>query len=279
MKTFSIGPGPEKSRIIPCPLCGQEKDSPAWKRDVLFKKCGKCGLIFQNPQPVQEDVIHRYDKDYFSYELENETNFFQLMLLSLQDIGFFDLEREILALGGPFLDVGCATGMLISYLRDKGFPVKGVEVCAGSAEYGRKTRGVDIINSTLQEAELPAESLSVLHSSHLIEHLTDPKGFVREAYKLLKPKGYFICTTPNSSGFQAIITGGGWRSAISDHMVLFSKRTLAYMVQEAGFKILKIKTWGGIAKGLAPGFIKAPADILAKLFGFGDVMIILARKV
>ena len=50
------------------------------------------------------------------------------------------------------------------------------------------------------------------------------------------------------------------------------------LLRKAGFKVEAIRTWGGIAAGLAPRPIKSVIDRLAKAFGFGDVMILRAAK-
>jgi len=94
----------------------------------------------------------------------------------------------------------------------------------------------------------------------------------------LKPGGLFITTTPNSSSLQAKLFGKNWRSAIADHMYLFSLNTLTRLIKKQKFNILQTGTWGGLAAGIVPGIIKKPADILAKKFGFGDVMVVLAQK-
>jgi 2-polyprenyl-3-methyl-5-hydroxy-6-metoxy-1,4-benzoquinol methylase len=245
--------------------------------DYGFSKCPSCGLIYQYPRPKQEQLVSRYDREYFAYELENERGFFGLMKKALADVRFFE-EIETSVGAGRFLDVGCATGMLLAEMKRRGWNEKGVEVCAPSAEYGRRERGVDIHTGTLEEASFSGESFDVVHASHLIEHLTEPEGFLRELFRLLKPGGWAIITTPNAAGLQARLFGGGWRSAIADHMYLFSRATLTALMRKSGFEIERWKTWGGIAAGLAPGPIKRLVDASAKRFGFGDVMVIRARK-
>ena len=69
-----------------------------------------------------------------------------------------------------------------------------------------------------------------------------------------------LVTTPNIKGFQAGLFGKKWRSAIADHLTLFSKKSLRSMLAKAGFTILKIRTWGGLAKGTAPKLIKFIMD-------------------
>jgi len=53
---------------------------------------------------------------------------------------------------------------------------------------------------------------------------------------------------------------------------------LKRLLRKEGFKVLKIKTWGGLAVGTAPLIIKKPADYPAKKFGLGDVMLFLVEK-
>jgi len=69
-----------------------------------------------------------------------------------------------------------------------------------------------------------------------------------------------------------------WRSAIADHLTLFSKKTLRAMLVATGYQILQTVTWGGLANGSVPTVVKRPVDFLAKRMGFGDVVLILARK-
>ncbi len=227
--------------------------------------------------PSLRDLEGRYADDYFSYEFHNEENFFNLMRLGLCDIRFDEMDRDSLE-NTNFLDIGCATGMLLAHMKEKGWRVSGVDICRQSARYGTEKRGVPIFAGTLEEARFPDRHFSVIHFSHLIEHVIDPKAFISEVRRILTDKGKAIITTPNIRGFQARLFGKAWRSAIPDHLHLFSKKTLARLLSDSGFEIEKIVTWGGIAKGAAPSWLKSPLDRLAKTWGFGDVMLFLARK-
>ncbi|RKX77408.1 MAG: class I SAM-dependent methyltransferase [Spirochaetes bacterium] len=279
MKTYSSTAGKERLRYIThCTLCNSYEHKPIISGDgFLFVKCNSCGLVFQNPQPGEIELRERYGGDYFRYEKDNEKNFFNLMLLGLRDIGFNKIASQ---LNGKksFLDVGCATGMLIHHMKSNGWAEQGVEICRPSAIYGIRDKGVKIFIGTLEEACFEPESFNVIHCSHLIEHLTDPLRFFTEVFRILKPGGFFIVTTPNIDGFQARLFKEKWRSAIADHMYLFSRKTIEKLFHRTGFKVLKSKTWGGLAKGTAPAIVKGFADFLAKKMGIGDVMIYLTQK-
>jgi 2-polyprenyl-3-methyl-5-hydroxy-6-metoxy-1,4-benzoquinol methylase len=241
--------------------------------------------VQRNPQPLQNEIIARYSNmygdDYLSYELANETAFLKLQQLALVDAGFDKLAKTLFSRISDkqpsVLDIGCATGALIDTLRGQGWHVTGVEIspCAG---YARDKRKLDVSNIPLEENKFPDVSFDVVLASHLIEHLNDPKAFLLEIYRILKDGGSCFITTPNISGFQAHLFGSRWRSAIFDHLYLFSVNTLSKLLKTAGFKIERVRTWGGLAAGTAPGWLKKTVDLLAKRFGFGDVMIIRARK-
>jgi 2-polyprenyl-3-methyl-5-hydroxy-6-metoxy-1,4-benzoquinol methylase len=277
-KTYSSPPGSERQESAGCPGCGARSARPFLACDgFAFVRCGGCALVYQDPRPVFEDLRRRYGEHYFSYELENERNFFGLMKMGLRDIGF-----EVLTAPLPgtraFLDIGCATGMLIESMKEAGWDARGVDLCRESAEYGMAHRGIRIFVGTLEEAAFPDESFSVVHFSHLIEHVPDPRAFLHEVRRVLRPGGFAVITTPNIDGLQARLFGKQWRSAIADHLTLFSRKTLQRMIREAGFDVRRTVTWGGLAAGTAPAIIKRPMDILAKRLGFGDVVLKLAVK-
>lgn len=277
MKTFSKPAGGERLNEVVCALCSRDDARRLYTSDSLWVRCRSCGLVYQNPQPVRDELLGRYDEEYFRYEIENESRFFELMKLGLSDIRFSEIEASLDGERG-FLDVGCATGMLLEWVKSRGWREKGVEVCRPAAEFGRSARGVDIIDGTLEEASLGSSTLDMVHCSHLIEHLNDPKGFVRAVARVLKPGGYFAVTTPNIAGFQARLFRSEWRSLIADHLYLFSVRTLRRLLEEAGFTVQRVRTWGGLGMGTAPDFIKRPMDRIAKRLGVGDVVIMLARR-
>jgi SAM-dependent methyltransferase len=229
---------------------------------------------------VQTAVHERYSgEDYLNYELANEKSFFRLGKLALYDADISEIEEEADLTGNRrALEIGCATGALLEFLIWRGWEAQGVEISAAEAAYAASKRNLNVSNLPLEENHFPDEYFSLVVASHLIEHLNNPKAFVHEVCRVLTPGGRFLVTTPNISGFQARLFRNKWRSAIFDHLYLFSKDTLARLLIDEGFTIEKTVTWGGIAAGSAPKHFKRVLDIAAKLFGFGDVMLMRAVK-
>ncbi|OHD26452.1 MAG: hypothetical protein A2064_14345 [Spirochaetes bacterium GWB1_66_5] len=277
MKTFSVGPVRDHFLEVPCPLCGSRRRRPVFRgKGCRFVACRDCALVYQNPQPVFEDLKGRYGQAYFQYEIANEDNFHRLMELGLADVDFAGRTAGFPA-GRRFLDVGCATGRLLETMRERGWQVRGVDLCPESAAYAAKHRGVEVFTGTLGEARFPAAGFHAVHFSHLIEHVPSPRGLLAEVRRILLPEGLAVVTTPNVDGLQARLFRGLWRSAIADHLTLFSVRTLRRLLEESGFRILAVQTWGGLAKGTAPSWLKGLVDRWAKRRGHGDVVLMLAQ--
>ena len=270
----------EKKQLIPCALCGELVFKPSLSCEGFsYVHCASCGLVQMNPQPLAGEISRRYGarcgEDYLAYELANEDAFLKLQLLALEDAGFCEPPLGEMK---RVLDIGCATGSLLARLREQGWETTGVEISFPQAEYCRQKRALDVRSLPLEENRFPGSSFNVVLASHLIEHLNDPAALIREVRRVLVPGGRFFVTTPNISGFQARLFKGRWRSAIFDHLYLFSVKTLSRLLRQQGFAIERIATWGGLAAGTAPEPLKRLFDKAAKRFGFGDVMIIRAKK-
>ncbi|GHV85740.1 hypothetical protein AGMMS50230_13480 [Spirochaetia bacterium] len=299
VKTWSTPVTAEETRLIPCTLCGGndfvfhfscsaslDKKSAA---GFTYVRCKHCGLIQINPQPNPAAVTLRYGGtetslaghggDYLAYEEANEAAFLKLQELGLRDAGFFNLEQRLFSkVHNPaVLDIGCATGALLAKLRDRGWAVQGVEISGPQAACCRR-RGLEVSSLPLEANHFAPQQFDLILASHLIEHLNDPGSFVREIYRICKPGGSFLVTTPNIGGFQAKLFGADWRSAIFDHLYLFSIKTLRKLLENAGFTVERVKTWGGLAAGIGPAPLKRIADAAVKCLNAGDVMIMRAVR-
>jgi 2-polyprenyl-3-methyl-5-hydroxy-6-metoxy-1,4-benzoquinol methylase len=277
MKTYSTPAEFTSRQRISCPLCGRDNARIFWQCEGFrYVRCPSCSLIYQHEQPQSWELKEHYDGEYTVYEEQNEQNFLRLALLGLKDAGFEKLEAGLPE--KSILDIGCATGALLKHFKERGYRALGIELDSRSAEAAKARNGITVIDRPLEEAGIADESFGLVHSSHVIEHVTDPRRLVEESYRVLKPGGCFIVTTPNSAGLQAKVFKERWRSAISDHLTLFNKKLLKRLLRESGFEVVTVKTWGGWAIGARPYFLKRTLDKMAKRYHFGDVVLVAGKK-
>lgn len=269
----------EDITFIQCDLCGSD-DTVDYLLfpDYKYVQCINCGHIYQNPQPHFKPLKNRYQEKYFQYELRNQDNFFTLMKKTLQDIKFHESITPEFSFQKKFLDIGCATGLLLNYIRQYGWEVQGIELGTYSVQYAKKKFNLPIVNKPLEETNIMDNSIDVVHWSHVIEHLPSPIQGLKKIYKMLKKGGYMLLTTPRVDSFQQRIFKDEWRSYHRDHLSIFSRKTLINMIKKTRFQIKKDFSWGGLAKGSAPSIIKKIADKSVKLLNKGDVIFILAQK-
>lgn len=108
-------------------------------------------------------------------------------------------------LNGNLLEYGAGTGSLITRLLRLGYSgkVTGADILP-KPEFlaGNATWIQGDLNGPL---DLPGESFDVIISTEVIEHLENPRATFREFYRLLKPAGTIIVTTPNQESIRSLL--------------------------------------------------------------------------
>jgi|HubBroStandDraft_1064217.scaffolds.fasta_scaffold247381_1 SAM-dependent methyltransferase len=94
------------------------------------------------------------------------------------------------------LDAGCGrTAPVLSLFKPKVAQAIGVDLVDFSPEL--RASGLTLLNRNLGDLGLPSESVDVVISRSVVEHLEDPAAVYRELCRVLKPGGSFIFITPN----------------------------------------------------------------------------------
>jgi SAM-dependent methyltransferase len=144
---------------------------------------------------------------------------------------------------GKLLEVGCGSGRFLSRMRKAGWEVQGVELDPVAAELAREQFALPVFAGTLPEANFPEGSFDAVVLSHVIEHVYDPVGLLKECRRVLKPGGRLTIVTPNvrSRGHQA------FREHWSEldpprHLNLFSIDTMRACGEHAGLQIEVLRT-------------------------------------
>lgn len=91
--------------------------------------------------------------------------------------------------------------------------------------------------------QLKTGSYDAILCSEVLEHLFQPLDVMKEAYRLLKPKGYFIVTVPNFDSLENLL--GHHREMLFDpakfwtieHIRLYNHETMTKLLTHCGFKV------------------------------------------
>jgi 2-polyprenyl-3-methyl-5-hydroxy-6-metoxy-1,4-benzoquinol methylase len=160
--------------------------------------------------------------------------------------------------GSRILDLGCGSGALCLRLADAGFAVTGCDALAESFKlHGQIPFVATDLNTDFAKA-FPAK-FDAISATELIEHVENPRHFLRQCRALLNDGGKIFLTTPNIDSAMAkayyVRTGNFWMFSDGDyegvgHVTPISKWLLLKSLQEAGFSVRTLESigdWGSFS--------------------------------
>lgn len=105
------------------------------------------------------------------------------------------INRLGLPSGAKILDLGCYPPYLFRLLQRKGYKVFGVSSTHEKIAHPK----VAILNLETDRLPYPANHFNLVVFSEVLEHLsTSPRLLFSQVYRVLKPGGFFLLTTPNA---------------------------------------------------------------------------------
>lgn len=241
-----------KSLTSVCPICqdpgikntaARVALSPDDDFDLL--RCACCGTWFFHPLPSAKQLAGFYRADYYTFDRESEEGkgrCFARWLSRRQPTG-------------RFLDVGCATGFVLSGIRQKSaWEVFGCELSPGASAYAREQLGLQVTTGQLADAAYARGFFDVIQVNNVLEHVLDPVGLLREIHRILKPAGRLLLNVPNGAN-DVLPLLAFWESeqhpprSKDGHLFFFTARTLETLFRQTGFRIQRQKTYS-LKRGL-----------------------------
>jgi SAM-dependent methyltransferase len=241
-----------------CPLCGSDDSSqvvyPA-RIDVAklgefafasrklpefmhlrLLSCPTCGVRYASPVLAPEFLADAYRDA--GYDSNDEANYAaQTYAAQLDSILPMIGDCEVA------LEIGAGNGAFLPHLQQAGFrQVIGVEPSHQAAAMAEETIRPLIRIGMFQAADFAPASISLISCFQTIEHVDNPRGLCADAYKLLQPGGAFFLIGHDFDSWVTRLVGE--RSPIFDieHLQLFSKDSLRYMLTECGYKDIQVGT-------------------------------------
>jgi 2-polyprenyl-3-methyl-5-hydroxy-6-metoxy-1,4-benzoquinol methylase len=143
---------------------------------------------------------------------------------------------------GRLLDVGCSCGYFMEVAAARGFDAHGVEFSANAIAAARPDIQARIHEGSLDT--LPDSApFDVVSAFDLIEHVPDPRGFLRGCAKRLRPGGVLLISTPDTGHFLRHLMRSRWPMLQPmQHLHLFSRQALEQALRSEGFDEVRVDT-------------------------------------
>jgi SAM-dependent methyltransferase len=143
---------------------------------------------------------------------------------------------------GPVLDVGCNTGEAMVAWRERGLETVGVEPNPRAAALAR-ARGLAVIESPIEEAELPRAYFASIVCSQLLEHVRDPLGVLERLRPALRPDGLLYVVVPNAESVWRRVFGDDWvHWHVPFHLRHFTRTSLGLQLMQVGLSVRRLDT-------------------------------------
>jgi len=212
-----------------------------------FVKCRNCGLIYQNPQPTQEEIQEAYPAAYETFNVGHPRSWLEMQAHR------YGIEKRCNTVvytkrqGGKILDIGCSTGTFLDAMRTKfGWEAYGVEVNEYAAEIARERFKLEIFTGSLKRASYPSDYFDAITLWDVLEHVTDPSSTLSEVKRIMKPDGILILRVPNYDSWGARIFGQTWAGLDAPrHLYVFSRKNLITVLDKNGFSTPKLSSFSG----------------------------------
>ena len=254
---------PKEWESVSCPFCNsgnyttyQIFGSRKQYRSVL---CKNCSLVYLTPRPKYDQ--HFIDAAYASYyqyvdnlQLNDDTiikhSGTHLFKKEIDYIGKYDLLKTAV------LDIGSGMGTFLYAAKPFYKDAVGLDVSVKMAEFVEKQLGVNVFITQLENFEYD-KKFSLIHMSHVLEHVPNPVEWLQKSKSLLEKKGVLVINVPNKFSLDRLFQhflyrikikkqfSSGWKdpARTPDHLFEPTIPSMKFLLKKTGYRILEYYTY------------------------------------
>lgn len=262
-----------------CYSCDSEnwRGFPELNKERLLQVCMNCGNVAYKVEPEDEAKI----RDYYRKEYRGQLSHQNLLTTNrkLQNIiKFLGDHLKAKEDAGQRLtcgDVGCATGYIPAYLRNRDHKATGSEWTVTMRRFAEHYYGIPVTEELDDRHQY-----DLITAYHVLEHLIEPDKKLKHYASLLKDDGRMMISTPHwldmleeASGTQVASFEHLFHK---DHINVFTKQSIRRLFAKAGLVVEKedLITYGQtyLLRKAAPGetvdaipLTENPEEVIDKL--------------
>jgi SAM-dependent methyltransferase len=202
--------------------------------NLKIMKCNNCGMHFLNPRLNQRSLNFFYNNIYRgNFDLKNKNKIFERGRRRGKYIYEYILNNLKKNDIKSVFEIGCGYGGILDYFKEKNIRVVGSEKDQNIISFA-KEKQLDIRNGELEVFDIN-EKCDLIILSHILEHIDNPKKFLKEIEKLLKPKGFIYIEVPGIENPKIIKRN---YSIQVGHLYYFTKATLSNLFDNKEYNLV-----------------------------------------
>ncbi|MGH8481710.1 MAG: class I SAM-dependent methyltransferase [Nevskiaceae bacterium] len=231
---------------VACCICGEhdadllsERDRHGVRSSVVI--CRACGRVRTSPRPTAQSYAQYYSEEYYGLEYGADDPgepFFRSQCE--RGRGIFEYLARAASLppaGSRVLEVGCSSGGILSYFRDRGYAVRGVDLSEPFTQYGKRRHGLDLAVGTVGQVAAAYQPGLIIYS-HTFEHVLDPDAELAAVRALLPRTGVLYIQVPGIKYLRRGYLMDFLAYVQFAHTYHFSLTTLTNLLARNGFALV-----------------------------------------
>jgi hypothetical protein len=248
--------GCDYSEIV-CPACGHAGETAFVKKNFEYKHCEVCKTLFVSPRPDKKAFIEYYrDAPSTRYWAEQ---FYRKTEKARRKKVYAPRAKNILQKikkhapdAGYLVDIGAGYGVFLeefSKLMTEDFSCMAIEP-SDSLSKICSDKGFLLIKKFMEEINRndigPCVNLTGVYTSfELLEHVYNPREFLRACAAVMSDNDILIFTTLSGTGFDIQLLWENSKSVFPPHHLnFFNPVSVQTLLENAGFDMLEVCTPG-----------------------------------
>jgi 2-polyprenyl-3-methyl-5-hydroxy-6-metoxy-1,4-benzoquinol methylase len=231
-----------------CPICKNAKfsnylickDYSVSGESFAIVQCTKCELIFTNPRPDEESMPTYYkSENYISHTNKDSNPIISQIYKYVRSISLANKLKLInkYSTGEKVLDFGSGTGNFVHYLNRHGKDAFGIEPNSNARNIA-KAKQKDHFFESLEEIN---SKFDIITAWHVIEHVSELRGTIKQLRKLLKKEGLLFIAVPNINSYDAKKYQEYWAGLdVPRHLYHFTKDSIKQLAKKTKLKIKEV---------------------------------------
>ena len=220
-------------------LCGTEGARRLFEksgREVV--RCPACRLEWSNPMPTAAELDAYYAQSYAdgTYSFFAEAQEVRRLIAQHRLDAIRDFVRP-----GSWLDVGASSGDFVE-VASAAHDIEGLEL-SQQAVADARSRGLRMHCGSVTDFA-PSEKYATLTAFDVLEHMREPREFVRGLRGWIRDEGRLVLTLPDVSSFYARwLMGRFWFFYMpNEHLYYYSPATVKRLLEEEGFAVTEVRS-------------------------------------
>jgi SAM-dependent methyltransferase len=233
--------GYARESVDKCVLCGSTASKEAFSVGAFgYRRCDSCRLVRLSPRLSPAELKRFYESAYSTPYGDNPTPIEEQ--LANPTFAYRARRLEAATSGRRLFEIGCGDGNFLAVMQRRGWTVRGGDVTAAGAKAAHARHGLTVDVIDFDAPTIPP--CDAVGAYHVLEHVYDPRGFLRGLRAQLKTGAVLHIQMPNLRSVDGRLGGRNWWGLqCPQHVYFFEPRHLETLLAEEGFRAQSVETF------------------------------------